>query len=255
MSTLRSSDHPSCASVWRNAERGGPVAGSSAAYCHLASVQLRLFAFLRRSMTPLASGGREASEPMSDCRPDDTHPGRPTGRAESRNAAIRCCEPISTRQPTCCSPVSQSGRHSKLGAFGLRSEAGCAKPRLPWLESLLSFCTGCGSKAANSSGHQRRLLISLHSRTTEFRRAAEANVPAGTLALVRSLLALRCSRAKRASHIDPPASSYAIMRRARPYRGENPVPGKDVRGELDPTPGIREQPRPQSARWKRGSRV
>src|SRR5262249_55033577 len=53
-------------------------------------------------------------------------------------------------------------------------------------------------------------------------------------------------RAKRASHIDPPASSYAIMRRARPYRGENPVPGKDVRGELDPTPGIRERPRPFS---------
>ena len=49
-------------------------------------------------------------------------------------------------------------------------------------------------------------------------------------------------RAKRASHIDPPASSYAIMRRARPYRGENPEPGKDVRRELDLTPGIREQP-------------
>src|SRR2546430_17705046 len=49
-------------------------------------------------------------------------------------------------------------------------------------------------------------------------------------------------RAKRASHIDPPASSYAIMRRACPYRGENPGPGKDVDGELDPTPGIREQP-------------
>jgi hypothetical protein len=32
------------------------------------------------------------------------------------------------------------------------------------------------------------------------------------------------------------------MRRARPYRGENPEPGKDVRGELDPWPGIREQP-------------
>jgi hypothetical protein len=39
-------------------------------------------------------------------------------------------------------------------------------------------------------------------------------------------------RAKRASHIDPPASSYAIMRRACPYRGENPGPGKDVHGEL-----------------------
>src|SRR5207247_10283713 len=50
--------------------------------------------------------------------------------------------------------------------------------------------------------------------------------------------------AKRASHIDPPASSYAIMRRACPYRGENPAPGKDVHGELDPTPGIRERPRP-----------
>ena len=48
--------------------------------------------------------------------------------------------------------------------------------------------------------------------------------------------------AKRASHIDPPASSYAIMRRARPYRGENSEPGKDVRGELEPRPGIREQP-------------
>ena len=34
-----------------------------------------------------------------------------------------------------------------------------------------------------------------------------------------------------ASHIDPPASSYAIMRRACPYRGENHEPGKDVYGE------------------------
>src|SRR5438876_8944086 len=49
-------------------------------------------------------------------------------------------------------------------------------------------------------------------------------------------------RAERASHIDPPASSYAIMQRASPYCGENPGPGKDVYGELDPTLGIREQP-------------
>ena len=49
-------------------------------------------------------------------------------------------------------------------------------------------------------------------------------------------------RAKRASLIDPPASSYAIMRRARPYRGENHGPGKDFHRELDPTPGIREHP-------------
>src|SRR5438876_2430654 len=49
-------------------------------------------------------------------------------------------------------------------------------------------------------------------------------------------------RAERASHIDPPASSYAIMQRASPYCGENPGPGKDVRGELELRPGIREQP-------------
>src|SRR5262249_60080753 len=60
-------------------------------------------------------------------------------------------------------------------------------------------------------------------------------------------------RAKRASHIDPPASSYAIMRRARPYRGENPAPGEDVDGELDPTAGIREQPRPEAEVGRRGA--
>jgi hypothetical protein len=81
----------------------------------------------------------------------------------------------------------------------LRSAAGCVKPRWPLLESLLLFCTGCGSKAANSSGHQRR-PINLHSRTTESRRSAGTNVPAGTLALVRSLLALRCSREQNALH-------------------------------------------------------
>jgi len=34
-------------------------------------------------------------------------------------------------------------------------------------------------------------------------------------------------------NIEPPASPYAIMRRAHPYRGENSGPGKDDRGELD----------------------
>src|ERR1700732_209923 len=45
-------------------------------------------------------------------------------------------------------------------------------------------------------------------------------------------------RAKRASHIDPPASSNAIMRRARPYRGENPEPGKNVTESLTPRPEL-----------------
>jgi hypothetical protein len=49
-------------------------------------------------------------------------------------------------------------------------------------------------------------------------------------------------KASALSHIDPPASSYAIMRRACPYCGENPEPGKDILESLDRRPGIREQP-------------
>jgi hypothetical protein len=61
-----------------------------------------------------------------------------------------------------------------------------------------------------------------------------------------SLTSIRgAQESKRASHIDPPASSYAI-RRACPYHGENNGPGKDVHGELDPTPGIGERPRPRT---------
>lgn len=45
-------------------------------------------------------------------------------------------------------------------------------------------------------------------------------------------------KSKRASHIDPPTSSYAIMRRACPYRGENHGPGKDVRRVLTAGPEL-----------------
>src|SRR5262249_17243413 len=48
---------------------------------------------------------------------------------------------------------------------------------------------------------------------------------------------LACTRkGDRAFNIDPPTSSYAIMRRARPYRGENSGPGKERFGELDTKP-------------------
>src|SRR5271163_4819644 len=49
--------------------------------------------------------------------------------------------------------------------------------------------------------------------------------------IVRCLASAR--KGDRVFNIDPPASSYAIMRRACPYRGENSGPGKDDRGELD----------------------
>jgi hypothetical protein len=45
-------------------------------------------------------------------------------------------------------------------------------------------------------------------------------------------------RAERASHIDPPASSDAIMQRACPYCGENPGPGKDVTESLNLGPEL-----------------
>ena len=57
-----------------------------------------------------------------------------------------------------------NGQHSKRGAFGLRNEAGYAKPRLQLPENLLSFCIGCGSMVPNLNGHQRMLLISPHKR-------------------------------------------------------------------------------------------
>ena len=38
------------------------------------------------------------------------------------------------------------------------------------------------------------------------------------------------------------------------YRGENPAPGKDVHGELDRTPGIRERPRPDADSGRRERR-
>src|SRR5262249_54189734 len=132
---------------------------------------------------------------------------------------------------------------SKPGASGLRSEAGYAKPRLPSPESLPSSCTGCGSKVPNSSGHQRRLLVNLHNGTTEFPLTSGNQCPCrdagvGAIAPGFAMLVKSKTRFTRASHIDPPAPSYAIMRRARPYRGENNGPGKDIHGELDPRPEL-----------------
>ena len=49
--------------------------------------------------------------------------------------------------------------------------------------------------------------------------------------IVRFFASVR--KGDRAFNIDPPTSSYAIMRRACLYRGENSGPGKDDREELD----------------------
>ena len=55
-------------------------------------------------------------------------------------------------------------------------------------------------------------------------------------------------KADRDFNIEPPASPYAIMRRAYPYRGENSGPGKGRSLEgLTPRPGIREHNRRKAA--------
>ena len=131
----------------------------------------------------------------------------------------------------------------KAWASGWRSEAGFARPRLPSPESLPSSCTGCGLTAPSSIGHRRRPPLKAHNRIIEFpptsgRRRPCRDDGGGEIAPGFAML----QESNRASHIDPPASSYAIMRRAYPYRGENRGPGEDVDGELDRRPGIREQP-------------
>jgi hypothetical protein len=47
-----------------------------------------------------------------------------------------------------------------------------------------------------------------------------------------------------ALNIDPPTASYAIMRTAPPYRGENSGPATMIVESLKPRPGIGEQHRP-----------
>src|SRR6266516_2018383 len=111
---------------------------------------------------------------------------------------------------------------------------GSERPKSPSRASSRSFCTACGSTEPSSTGRRRRLPRNEQTRSQGSRGTAGKDVPAGTMAVVRSPDFLRALNQRDcACNIDPPASSYAIMRRAGPYRGENSEPGKDDRGELD----------------------
>ncbi len=142
---------------------------------------------------------------------------------------------------------------SALKAWGIRlaNEADCAKPR------------SRGSKACRHSApdvdraHRIQMVVKGGCQSTcivgrrlpadqisgNERPCRDAGV--GEIALGLAML----KRANRASHIDPPASSNAIMRRARPYCGENPEPGKDVTESLTPRPELEndQDPSPSSA--------
>src|SRR5712671_1337455 len=111
---------------------------------------------------------------------------------------------------------------------------GSERPKSPLRASSRSLCIACGSTEPSSTGRRRRLPRNEQTRSQGSRRTAGKDVPAGTMAVVRSPDFLRALNQRDcACNIDPPASSYAIMRRAGPYRGENSGPGKDDRGELD----------------------
>jgi hypothetical protein len=90
----------------------------------------------------------------------------------------------------------------------------------------------------NLNGHQRMLLISLH-KDNEFPPNSGSERPcrdAGVGEVAPGFAVL--DRAKRASHIDPLTSSYAIMRRARPYRGENHEPVRMFKESLTSCPEL-----------------
>src|SRR6202021_2690467 len=107
-------------------------------------------------------------------------------------------------------------------------------------------CIGWGAKAPSSNGHRRRMLLNLHDSLTtssSSRLPAGDDVPAGTVAVVRSSQALRCSIEQSAlhtlihqRHLTPSCGGQA------PTAERTPDPARMIRRELDPRPGIREQP-------------
>src|SRR5437899_8844423 len=79
------------------------------------------------------------------------------------------------------------------------------------------------------------------------RSTAGKDVPAGTMAVVRSPDFLRALNQRDcACNIDPSASSYAIMRRAAPTAERTVGPARMIAESLTPKPGIREHNQKQS---------
>src|SRR4029450_11566440 len=125
---------------------------------------------------------------------------------------------------------------------------GSAKLRLLSRASSRSFCTACGSTGPSSTGRRRRLPGSAHKgdhRVPATR--AGKDVPAGTVAVVRSLDAWRAL--ERATAL----STLIHQRRLTPScGGHDPTaertvdPARMIAESLTPKPGIREQNRAQS---------
>ena len=127
--------------------------------------------------------------------------------------------------------LTRVAKWSALKAWGIRlaKRSGLRKAKVAVARKLAVILHRMWIEGTEFKWSSKEAAISLHSRTNEFPPTSGRECPcrdAGVGEIAPGFAMLE--RAKRASHIDPPASSYAIMRRARPYRGENHGPGKDV---------------------------
>jgi Transposase IS116/IS110/IS902 family len=98
--------------------------------------------------------------------------------------------------------LTRVAKWSTLKAWGIRlaKRSGLRKAKVAVARKLAVILHRMWIDGTEFKWSSRRPLIRLHRRTTEFRRPAGANVPAGTLALARSPQALRCSKEQNALH-------------------------------------------------------
>jgi hypothetical protein len=107
---------------------------------------------------------------------------------------------------------------------------------------LWSFCTECGSTEPSSTGRRRRLPRNeQYNEIKGSRSTVEKDVPAGTMAVVRSPDFLRALR-------ETALATLIHRRRLTPSRGEQAPtaertvgPARMIAESLTPKPGIREQ--------------
>ncbi len=119
---------------------------------------------------------------------------------------------------------------SALKAWGIRlaKRNGLRKAKVAVARKLAVTPHRIGSTGPNSIGRRRRLLHRAHKEVTGFPRYRGRRRPCRDGGGGEIARCLACARkGDRAFNIDPPTSSNAIMRRARPYRRENSGPGKD----------------------------
>jgi hypothetical protein len=97
------------------------------------------------------------------------------------------------------------------------SATASARPKSPSRASSRSFCTACGSTKPSSTGRRRRLPFSEHNGIAEFLPHGGKRRPSrddGDGKFDRFCARVRMD--DRDCNIEPPASPYAIMRRAHP---------------------------------------